>query len=98
MTGKGRKQWQSCHAGGGTEAGGLPHGDRPWSPEFSGGGNELHRCVKPGGEQGGFLRRVACQVLPSSRLGEGAQALDALVDKFRDWQAKPNSISVELKG
>ena len=39
-----------------------------------------------GSEQGGFLRRVACQVLPLIRLGEGAQAPDAPVDKFRDWQ------------
>jgi hypothetical protein len=31
-------------------------------------------------KQGGFLRRVACQVLPLIRLGEGAQALDAPVD------------------
>src|SRR5467141_4529901 len=60
--------------------------------EFSGGGDEQHRCVKRGGEQGGFLRRVACQVLPLSRLGEGAQALDAPVDKFRDWQEITNSI------
>jgi transposase IS116/IS110/IS902 family protein len=95
---KQKRQCQSCHAGGGTEAGGLPHGDRPWSAEFSGGGNELHRCVKRGGEQGGFLRRVACQVLPSSRLGEGAQALDALVDKFRDWQETQTQSSVQLKG
>jgi hypothetical protein len=35
---------------------------------------------------------VACQVLPVSRLGEGAQALDAPVDKFRDWQESTNSI------
>src|SRR5713226_10696073 len=49
----------------------------------------LRRC---GGEYGGFLRRVACQVLPSSRLGEGAQAPDAPVDKFRDWQENTNSI------
>jgi hypothetical protein len=42
--------------------------------------------------QGGFLRRVACQVLPLNRLGEGAQALDAPVDKFRDWQEITNSI------
>jgi hypothetical protein len=47
---------------------------------------ELHRCVERRGEQGGFLRRVAWQVLPLTRLGEGAQALDAPVDKFRDWQ------------
>jgi hypothetical protein len=31
-------------------------------------------------KQGGFLRRVACQVLPLRRLGEGAQALDVSVD------------------
>jgi len=43
-------------------------------------------------QQGGFLRRVACQVLPLSRLGHGAQALDAPVDKFRDWQENTNSI------
>src|SRR6266852_8219897 len=49
----------------------------------------LRRC---GGEYGGFLRRVACQSLPSSRLGEGAQAPDAPVDKFRDWQEHTNSI------
>jgi hypothetical protein len=35
---------------------------------------------------------VACQVLPLIRLGEGAQALDAPVDKFRDWQDNTNSI------
>jgi Transposase IS116/IS110/IS902 family len=64
---------------------------------FSGGGNELHRCVKRGGEQGGFLRRVACQVLPSSRPGEGAQALDAPVDKFRDWQETQTQSSVQLR-
>ena len=39
-----------------------------------------------------LLRRVACQVLPLTRLGEGAQALDALVDKFQDWQEITNSI------
>jgi hypothetical protein len=37
-------------------------------------------------------RRAACQVLPLTRLGEGAQALDAPVDKFRDWQENTNSI------
>jgi hypothetical protein len=31
-------------------------------------------------KQGGFLRRVACQVVPLSRLGERAQALDAPID------------------
>jgi hypothetical protein len=41
--------------------------------------------------QGGFLRRVACQVLPLTRLGEGAQALDASIDWFRDWQENTNS-------
>jgi hypothetical protein len=35
---------------------------------------------------------VACQVLPLKRLGEGAQALDAPADKFRDWQEITNSI------
>jgi hypothetical protein len=35
---------------------------------------------------------VACQVLPLNRLGERAQALDAPVDKFRDWQEITNSI------
>ena len=55
-------------------------------------GDELHRRVERGDEQGGFLRRVACQVLPLTRLGEGAQALDAPVDKFRDWQEITNSI------
>jgi len=40
----------------------------------------------------GFLRRVACQVLPLMRLGEGAQAPDAPIDKFRDWQENTNSI------
>jgi hypothetical protein len=35
---------------------------------------------------------VACQVLPLTRLGEGAQAPDAPVDKFRDWQEITNSI------
>ncbi len=39
-----------------------------------------------------FFERVACQVLPLNRLGEGAQALDAPVDKFRDWQENTNSI------
>ena len=54
-----------------------------------------HRCVARGDEQGGFLRRVACQVLPLTRLGEGAQALDAPVDKFPDWQENTNSIFCE---
>src|SRR5580658_5985571 len=44
------------------------------------------------GIQGGFLRRVACQVLPLMRLGEGAQAPDAPADKFRDWRENTNSI------
>ena len=35
---------------------------------------------------------MACQVLPLNRLGEGAQALDAPADKFRDWQEITNSI------
>jgi hypothetical protein len=35
---------------------------------------------------------VACQVLPLTRLGQGAQALDAPADKFRDWQENTNSI------
>ncbi len=35
---------------------------------------------------------MACQVLPLSRLSERAQALDAPVDKFRDWQENTNSI------
>jgi hypothetical protein len=35
---------------------------------------------------------VACQVSPLSRLGEGAQTLEAPVDKFRDWQENTNSI------
>jgi hypothetical protein len=39
-----------------------------------------------------FLQRVACQVSPLSRLGEGARASDAPVDKFRDWQESTNSI------
>jgi hypothetical protein len=52
----------------------------------------LRRCVERGGGQGGFLQRVACQVLPLMRLGEGAQALDAPADKFRDWQENTNSI------
>jgi hypothetical protein len=39
-----------------------------------------------------FLQRVACQVSPLSRLGEGAEAPDAPVDKFRDWQENTNSI------
>jgi len=39
-----------------------------------------------------FLGASACQVLPSSRLGQGAQALDAPVDKFRDWQEHTDSI------
>ena len=39
-----------------------------------------------------FLRRVACQVSPESRLGQGAQAPDAPFGKFRDWQESTNSI------
>jgi len=35
---------------------------------------------------------VACKVLPLTRLSEGAQAPDAPVDKFRDWQEITNSI------
>jgi hypothetical protein len=35
---------------------------------------------------------VACQVSPLTRLGQGAQALDAPADKFRDWQENTNSI------
>jgi hypothetical protein len=35
---------------------------------------------------------VACQVSPLTRLGEGAQASDAPIDKFRDWQENTNSI------
>ena len=35
---------------------------------------------------------MACQVSPLIRLGERAQALDAPVDKFRDWQENTNSI------
>ena len=54
--------------------------------------NELHRCIGSGGEQEGFLRRVACQVSPLSRLGEGACAPDAPVDKFRDCQEITSSI------
>jgi hypothetical protein len=38
---------------------------------------------------------VACQVSPLTRLGERAQALDAPVDKFRDWQENTNSIFCE---
>jgi hypothetical protein len=77
------------------QAGGLPHGGRPWAGEFSGGGDELHCCVERGSEQGGFFRRVACQVLPLSRLGQGAQALDAPVDKFRGWQETQTQSSVQ---
>ena len=40
----------------------------------------------------GFLQRAACQVLPLSRLGEGAKAPDAPVDLFRDWQEIIDSI------
>src|SRR5438477_13216933 len=36
--------------------------------------------------------RVACQVLLLTRLGERAQAPDAPVDKFPDWQENTNSI------
>src|SRR5260221_13904856 len=43
--------------------------------------DQLLRPVRSREEFGG---RVACQVLPSSRLGEGAQALNAPADKFRD--------------
>jgi hypothetical protein len=45
----------------------------------------VRSCVERGGEQGGFLPRVACQVLPLKRLGQGARASNAPVDKFRDW-------------
>jgi hypothetical protein len=66
----------------------------PRAAEFSG-ADEYHRCVARGGGQGGFLRRVACQVLPSIRLGKGAQAPDAPIDKFRDWRENTNSIFCE---
>jgi hypothetical protein len=79
-------------AGSGAKVGGLPHGGGPRTADFSGDGDQQHRCVERGGEQGGFLRRVACQVLPLTRLGEGAQAPDAPADKFRDWQESTNSI------
>jgi hypothetical protein len=45
-----------------------------------------------GSEQGGFLRCVACQVLPLTRLSEGAKAPDDPIDKFRDWHENTNSI------
>jgi len=48
--------------------------------EFSGGGDELHRCVERGGETRRVSSARRLQVLPLSRLGEGAQALDAPVD------------------
>jgi hypothetical protein len=64
----------------------------PRTADVSGGGDQQHRCVARGGEPGGFLRRVACKVLPLTRLSEGAQAPDAPVDKFRDWQEITNSI------
>src|SRR5260370_10824886 len=51
----------------------------------------MKRGVGSGDKQGGFFRRVACQVLPLTRLGEGAQALDAPADKFRDWQENTKS-------
>jgi hypothetical protein len=75
---KSLRQCQSRNTGGGKKAGGLPHGGRPWAAGFSGSGDELHRCVERGGEQGGFLRRMACQVLPLIRLGEGASKLRML--------------------
>jgi hypothetical protein len=51
---------------------------------------KISYCVKDG--SGRFLRCVACQVLPLTRLGEGAQASDAPIDKFRDWQENTKSI------
>jgi hypothetical protein len=50
----------------------------PRSPFFS----PVILIFQMAGIQGGFLRRVACQVLPLTRLG----------DKFRDWQEITNSI------
>jgi hypothetical protein len=35
---------------------------------------------------------VACQVSPLKRLGARAEAPDAPVDLFRDWQENTNSI------
>lgn len=35
---------------------------------------------------------MACQASPLSRLGQGAQALDAPVDWFQRWQENTNSI------
>ena len=42
-----------------------------------------------------FFGAWTCQVLPLTRLGEGARALDAPTDKFRDWQENTNSIFCE---
>jgi len=39
-----------------------------------------------------WFRDTACYVLLLSRLGEGAQAPDAPVDKFQGWQGNTNSI------
>ena len=91
--GKTEGQCESRDAGSGKKAGGLPHGRRSWAAEFSTSRDEQqHRCVGRGSEQGGFLRCVACQVSPLTRLGEGAQASDAPIDKFRDWRENTNSI------
>jgi hypothetical protein len=45
----------------------------------------FQQIVQPG-------RRSSCQVSPLTRLGQGAQALEAPADKFRDWQENTNSI------
>jgi hypothetical protein len=94
--GKTEGQCQPRDAGSGAQAGDLSHGGRSWAAEFSNRRDEKqHRCVGRGSEQGGFLRRVACQVSSLTRLGEGAQALDAPVDKFPDWQEGTHSIFCE---
>jgi hypothetical protein len=46
---------------------------------------------RPAGDSEIF-QREACQVLPLTRLGTRAQAPDAPVDLFRDWQEHTNSI------
>jgi len=72
----------------GAEVGGVFDGRRPWADPFSGAGpRKLRGCL---GE--GFFSARACQVLPFSRLGARAQAPDAPVDLFRDWQEHTNSI------
>jgi hypothetical protein len=44
----------------------------------------------------GIFQREACQVLPLSRLGTRAQAPDAPVDLFRDWQEHKLNLARQL--